>query len=79
MLTTPIVHLVIMDLQMPDMNGVETTQHIRQHNSRVVIIGLTVSVSPIDHQHALESGMNQIYTKPLAVETLGQILVSITS
>ena len=77
MSTKPLVHLVFMDFHMPEMDGYETTRRILQHVPGISIMGLTTSVSPIDHKHALESGMCRIYTKPITSETLAHILTTV--
>jgi CheY-like chemotaxis protein len=58
---------VLMDVQMPEMNGYEATRHIRQHfpdAGRLPIIGLTASVLPEDRVLALAAGMNDTLAKP---------------
>lgn len=60
--------LVLMDLQMPDMDGLEATRQIRQleggREKKVVIIGLTAHASRNVLRECIESGMNEVLVKP---------------
>ncbi|HVW97324.1 MAG TPA: PAS domain S-box protein [Mucilaginibacter sp.] len=62
--------LIIMDLQMPDMDGFETTQIIRQNNTYTPIIALTADAMPETHTKALAAGMIGYLTKPFVPDTL---------
>jgi CheY-like chemotaxis protein len=67
------VDMVLMDMFMPDMDGLEATHHIRSLNTpvnTVKIIGLTASSNANDHKQCLEAGMNVIVFKPLEQEAL---------
>ncbi len=58
---------VLMDVQMPEMDGYEAARRIRQHfpdAGRLPIIGLTASVLPEDRVLALAAGMNDTLAKP---------------
>ena len=58
---------VLMDVQMPELDGYEATRQIRQHfpdASQLPIIGLTASVLPEDRALALAAGMNDTLAKP---------------
>ncbi|GAB3582656.1 hybrid sensor histidine kinase/response regulator [Hymenobacter daeguensis] len=58
---------VLMDVQMPEMDGYEAARQIRRHfpdNSQLPIIGLTASVLPEDRALALAAGMNDTLAKP---------------
>lgn len=67
--------VILMDLQMPVMDGYAATQRIRQWAaenalSRVPIIALTADAFEEDRQHCLAVGMDGFLTKPLAIEDL---------
>ena len=66
--------LILMDIQMPEMNGYETTRLIRSAFlppvSQVPIIALTASVIRSDLQKCLEAGMNSYVAKPFRKEEL---------
>jgi two-component system CheB/CheR fusion protein len=63
--------LILMDLQMPEMGGFETTQYIRnQLNSKIPIIALTADVTTMDNQKCIAAGMNDYISKPINEELL---------
>ena len=71
--------LVIMDINMPQMDGFETTHRIRSgecglEKAAVPIIGLTASALKETQQRALSVGMNAVLTKPFQPITLLQII-----
>ncbi len=71
--------LVLMDLQMPVMDGYEATKKIRQWESqtgrpRLPIIALTADAFEEDRLHCLEVGMDDFLTKPLNIHALTQLL-----
>ena len=60
--------LVFMDIFMPGLDGVETTQHIRAmpgHAGRVPIVALTASVSAANRLEYLQSGFQDVLEKPV--------------
>lgn len=58
--------LVLMDMQMPVMGGLEATAAIRSVGfTDVPIIALTANALPGDQQRCLDSGMNDYITKPI--------------
>ena len=69
--------LILMDLELPDMNGCEVTQRIRDAEAAtatsVSIIGVMPKVSQEKHDKCLGSGMNDTIVKPLSVETIEAI------
>ena len=71
--------LVLMDLQMPEMDGVEATRHIRNSQSAasnhgIPIIAMTAHTIKGDREHCLEAGMNDYVTKPIYPHTLAEAL-----
>jgi signal transduction histidine kinase len=64
--------LILMDLQMPKLNGIDATRAIRQAPGckRMPIIALTASVFDRDWQRCLDAGMDGYIAKPLAPESL---------
>ena len=71
--------LVLMDCQMPVMDGYDATEAIRKHEAasgqHVPIVALTASARDSDKQRCLDSGMDAVLTKPLAVNELRQAVV----
>ena len=68
--------LILMDLYMPDMNGIDAARHIRKMRKydRTPIIALTASSLKSHHELYLEAGMNAILTKPIHEQQLADIL-----
>ena len=67
--------LVLMDMRMPVMDGIEATQIIRQEISKTIpIIALTANAITGEKQKCLESGMNDFLVKPFEEEELVQML-----
>jgi len=66
--------LVLMDVSMPDMNGLEATRAIREAESEtgahVPIIGLTAHALKGDREMCLEAGMNDYMSKPISPDKL---------
>lgn len=71
--------LVLMDCQMPEMDGFEASQEIRRPGSKVLnhnipIIALTANTMVGDREKCLESGMNDFISKPFTPQTLAVTL-----
>jgi CheY-like chemotaxis protein len=62
--------LILMDLQMPEMDGFETSRIIRQTNTATPIIALTADAMPETHSKALAAGMHGYLTKPFVPDVL---------
>ena len=62
--------LILMDISMPTMDGLEATQRLRQMGVTTPIIALTANVSEQDKRAALDAGMNAFAEKPIFVEKL---------
>ncbi|MBK8019669.1 MAG: CHASE domain-containing protein [Betaproteobacteria bacterium] len=76
--------LILMDLQMPDMDGLEASHQIRQRakaqgQTRVPIYALTADTLPGDREKCVEAGMDGHLSKPLPMEQLRQLLVRVAS
>ena len=70
--------LVLMDIQMPNMDGYKATQLIRQlpdkKKSRVPVIAMTANAFEEDKRNALAAGMDGFLSKPIVIEELIHIL-----
>jgi len=71
--------LVIMDLQMPLMGGLEATKAIRKPGAGIInpdipIIAMTANATLQDQENCLKSGMNDFISKPVMMTTLQELL-----
>lgn len=68
--------LILMDIQMPDMNGYEATMRIRalENMSHVPIIALTAGNLSSEKDRCLDAGMDDIIIKPFVEETMSMVL-----
>ncbi len=70
--------IILMDLQMPEMNGFEATEYIRETmKSRIPIIALTADVTTVDVAKCKEIGMNDYISKPVDERLLYSKLVGL--
>lgn len=60
--------VVLMDIQMPIMNGYETTKKLRKSGNNIPIIALTASAIKGEREKCIASGMNDYITKPINEE-----------
>jgi len=65
---------ILMDIQMPVMDGYEATKRIRKKNSHIPIIALTAAAMMEDQEKALHLGMNAHLSKPINASQLRQVL-----
>ena len=71
--------LVLMDVQMPEMDGFEATRQIRNphstvRNHRIPVIAMTANAMQGDRETCLEAGMNDYVSKPISPQTLADAL-----
>lgn len=58
-------NLILMDLKMPIMDGLEATRQIKAKQPSLPIIALTANAFDSDRQHALEAGCDDFLSKPV--------------
>ncbi|MEI6678375.1 MAG: response regulator [Mariniphaga sp.] len=73
-LNNPDIQLILMDIQIPEINGYEASRRIRQFNKEVIIIAQTAFALASDHEKALEAGCNSHITKPIQKDKLMNVI-----
>jgi len=73
--------VILMDLQMPGLDGLETTRRIRaeQPSRRTTILALTASVMQDEQARCRDAGMDGYLAKPLRLETLAETLRGVST
>ena len=69
--------IVLMDISMPKMNGLDATMEIRKSETEdfhLPVIALTAHAFPSDRKKFLEAGMDDVVVKPLNEETLINVI-----
>ena len=68
----PDTDLVLMDVMMPGMNGLDATREIRMQErfNALPIIALTAKAMKDDYQNSIEAGMNDYISKPIDINEL---------
>ncbi len=66
--------LILMDIQMPKMNGYEATEAIRKMGQMMPIIALTAHANKIEHDKCIKAGCDEVLIKPPNKTTFIQTL-----
>ncbi|MDH3205817.1 MAG: response regulator [Gemmatimonadota bacterium] len=73
--------LVLMDIQMPEMGGIEATQKIREREAanggHIPIVAMTAHAMTGDRERFLEAGMDEYLSKPISQERLREVVRSL--
>jgi len=66
--------MIFMDIQMPEMDGIEATKKIRAFNKDIPIIAMTASIIKGDVENCFAAGMNGYVSKPINVDDIGPLI-----
>jgi PAS domain S-box-containing protein len=66
----PEIDIILMDIKMPEIDGIEATKKIRELDKNVFIIAQTAYALPGDKLNAIEAGCNDYITKPINIANL---------
>lgn|GEM_PF-6594324 len=66
--------LILMDISMPNMDGILATKRLRQMGNNIPIIAMTAFSDPKDHFEFIDAGMNQVITKPTTISKIKKII-----
>jgi signal transduction histidine kinase/CheY-like chemotaxis protein len=70
--------LVLMDVQMPGIDGLEATRRFRGSGKRTPVVGITAHTGREERERCLEAGMNAVLTKPIYANQLATIIATLT-
>lgn len=62
--------MILMDIKMPDMDGLTATKTIREMDKQMPIVMQTAYAFASDRDKALEAGANEVLVKPLTIQVL---------
>ena len=72
------IDLILMDLKLPVMDGIEATQRIRKINSDIVVIAQTAHAMAGDRELALENGCDEYISKPIDYKKIIDLVMHYT-
>ena len=70
----PDISLILMDIKMPEMDGLEATREIRKFNKKIPVIAQTAYALSGDKENSIQAGCNGYLTKPIQPTELFSIL-----
>ncbi|MGE0471532.1 MAG: hypothetical protein Nkreftii_000100 [Candidatus Nitrospira kreftii] len=69
--------IVVMDINMPKMNGIEATREITSRDPHIIVIGLSVNAGDDNHDAMTKAGAATLLTKELAVDQLYRTMLTV--
>ena len=75
-LNTNTYDIILMDIQMPEMDGLEATRKLRQRGIRTPVIAITAHAFAEEQEQCIKSGMNDFISKPFKEKDLKEKLIT---
>jgi signal transduction histidine kinase len=66
--------VILMDVQMPGMDGLEATRHLRRATNQTRIVAMTANVLEEEREACFDAGMDDFIAKPITVDALRNVL-----
>lgn len=70
--------MVLLDIEMPVMNGIETVEHIRNEMpevyKKIPIVAITAHSMTESRQDLINAGFNEVFSKPYSIERLAKLI-----
>ncbi len=80
LLDTEAFDVALLDMVMPEMDGLQLTQQIRKRfpsiTARMPVLALTANTNPIEREQCLDAGMDDVLHKPLDIETMRRVMLA---
>jgi CheY-like chemotaxis protein len=67
--------LILLDINLPDIDGLSLAQQLRAANITVPIVAITGDLMNYNREQALQAGCNEFLEKPFSLETLEKLLL----
>lgn len=71
------IDIVLMDIKMPIMDGLEATRKIKENHPEVPIVALTANAFDSDRQMAIEAGCDEFLPKPVSSDKCLEIMAEL--
>ena len=68
--------VILMDIQLPDVNGNMVTKQIRSFDQQTPIIAQTASRTPDETDESLEAGCSEVLVKPFTIDDFSRVMVN---
>jgi CheY-like chemotaxis protein len=70
---------IFMDINMPELNGIETAKYIRMFNTEIPIIALTALGDDNNRDKCAKAGMNALIEKPVSLNSISEIIAELVA